>query len=157
MHSFARVGSAFLLGAALAHAQSSSAGSSISLAAAAQTASANSQAGVPLFPNEQVQLTEEVVTNLTTQLNKTTAALFVFGNSSDAVSSISSRTTGGCKVFPGDESWPIPLIWDILDLLLGDALIKTVPLASPCFNSWGDQNSAQCSFLQGQWTNSNLQ
>lgn len=148
----ARLGGALLL-ATLVQAQSST---PTSLAPAAQTVSSSSAAGAPLFATEQVQLTQPVIDNLTTTLNESTAALFAFGNST-ANSTLAARSFGSCKVFPGDAFWPSELIWDIFNLLLGGALIKTVPSASPCYNGWGDFNSAECSAIAAQWNNSNFQ
>ncbi|KAL1980807.1 hypothetical protein VTN96DRAFT_3502 [Rasamsonia emersonii] len=147
----ARLGGALLL-ATLVQAQSST---PTSLAPAAQTVSSSSAAGAPLFATEQVQLTQPVIDNLTTTLNESTAALFAFGNST-ANSTLAARSFGSCKVFPGDAFWPSELIWDIFNLLLGGALIKTVPSASPCYNGWGDFNSAECSAIAAQWNNSNF-
>lgn len=153
MVSFLRIGSALLLGAALVNGQTSTA-TSTSIAPAQQTVSPNSDSGVPLNTAETVQLTTEVLQNLTTQLNDTTVSYFNFGNDS---TSTTKRSTTGCKVFPGDRAWPIGLLWDIFNLLLGGRLIKTVPSASPCYSGWGNQNSAECASINSEWTDSHFQ
>lgn len=152
MASVLQICSSLLLGAALVQGQSSTV---TSLAPAAQTVSPSSAAGVPLNSAETVQLTTEVLQNLTTQLNETTVSYFDFGN--DSTTTTSRRSTSGCKVFPGDKLWPIDLIWDILDLLLGGRLIKTVPSASSCYSNWGDESASECSYVNSEWTDSHFQ
>jgi hypothetical protein len=155
MASFLRIGSALLLGAALVNGQSTTTTpTTTSLAPAQQTVSADSDSGVPLNTAETVQLTTEVLQNLTTQLNDTTVSYFDFGNDTTTTT---KRSTTGCKVFPGDKAWPVELLWDILDLLLGGRLIKTVPSASSCYSSWGDQNAAECAYVDSEWTDSHFQ
>lgn len=154
----ARLSSTLLLATLLATLATVQAQSSTptSLAPAAQTVPPSSAAGAPLFATERVQLTQPVIDNLTTTLNESTAALFAFGNNT-ANSTLAARSFGGCKVFPGDTFWPSELIWKIFNLLSGGALIKTVPSASPCYQGWGDFNSAECSAIAAQWNNSHFQ
>lgn len=153
MASVLRIGSALLLGAALVNGQTTTA-TTTSIAPAQQTVSSDSDSGVPLNTAETVQLTTEVLQNLTTQLNDTTVSYFDFGN--DTVTT-TKRSSTGCKVFPGDQAWPIDLLWDIFDLLLGGRLIKTVPSASSCYSGWGDQNAAECAYVNSEWTDSHFQ
>lgn len=56
-----------------------------------------------------------------------------------------------CKTYPGDFDYPDESRWDVLDLLTGGALIKTVPLASACYNSWNNYNAATCSYITEHW------
>jgi hypothetical protein len=67
------------------------------------------------------------------QLNASIAALFAFDN--DTASDVEKRSSG-CKTAPGDPLWPAPILWDLFNLLIGGKLIKAVPLASPCYNSY---------------------
>ncbi|EED19033.1 conserved hypothetical protein [Talaromyces stipitatus ATCC 10500] len=153
MASFLHIGSALLLGAALVNGQTSATtATTTSLAPAQQTVSADSDSGVPLNTAETVQLTTEVLQNLTSQLNQTTVSYFDFGNATAAT----KRSTTGCKVFPGDWAWPIDFIWDIFDLLLGGRLIKTVPSASSCYPGWGDQSAAECAYVASVWNDSHF-
>lgn len=55
--------------------------------------------------------------------------------------------------FPGDPMWPSDIVWDVFDLLLGGALIKTKPLASPCYTDFGDYDAEQCEWLTANWSN----
>ena len=109
-----------------------------------------STAGAPLFESEKVQLTEQTLSHL----SRNESALFNFGNNGSA---LSTRSSGECRLMPGDFSWPLPIIWELFDDLLGGALIKTVPLASSCYSSWAEYDSNQCDAITSNWTNSNLQ
>ena len=103
------------------------------------------------FDFETVQLTDKSLS----LLDSNTAALFRFYNETDT----SANPTNGsaCKVFPGDVSWPSNRTWETLNKVLGkNALIKTIPLAAPCYDAW-DYNSTQCASLTANWTNSYLQ
>lgn len=111
---------------------------------------ANSNATAPYFPDEAIQLTPNIITNLTS-LNLTGIDLFEFGSTDDPVAKRASDT---CKVFPGDKAWPSNLIWNVFDLLLGGALIKTAPISAPCYSGWPkDRNAAECSYITNNWYN----
>jgi hypothetical protein len=103
---------------------------------------------------ETQQLTDDVLANLTS-LELSNITLFGFGSTNDSTSS--KRSSWSCKTVPGSALWPIGIVWDVFDLLLGGALIKTVPLASPCYDDWGNYNEAECAVITDQWTNSTLQ
>ncbi|CAI6341901.1 unnamed protein product [Periconia digitata] len=92
----------------------------------------------PLFSYETKQLTDDTVASLTAADQK------LFGFDDTAVQSGLSRRSGECKVFPGDEDWPSDETWDRFDELVNGALIPTVPLAAPCYNSWNLYNAAKC-------------
>lgn len=106
-------------------------------------------AGVDLFQWESLQLTRPLLANLTT-LNLTDVALFDFPTSNSA-------SKKQCKVFPGDADWPSPITWKVLDILTGGALIKTVPLAAPCYSDWPEYNPAKCASITSQWSDPHLQ
>ncbi|KAH7333360.1 hypothetical protein BKA65DRAFT_43222 [Rhexocercosporidium sp. MPI-PUGE-AT-0058] len=105
---------------------------------------------VPYFNFETLQLTEEGLS----QLNENTSALFQFDSGKETKDGLEGRSSGSCKVFPGDSFWPADFIWDVFNRILGsNALIKTVPLASPCYNG-PHYNTAKCAVLYANWTNS---
>lgn len=97
-----------------------------------------------LLPFELVQLTESDLD----PLNDTLTSLFGFDTDVQSANATTVEARGQtCKTFPGDTLWPINLIWDVFDILLGGALIKTVPIAAPCYAGkyyvshvihWGD-------------------
>ena len=64
--------------------------------------------------------------------------------------------TAKCKTFPTDASWPSDALWNRLNTLTGGVLIKTIPLAAPCYPG-PYENAAKCSFVTSQWSNSSLQ
>lgn len=80
-----------------------------------------------LLPFETVQLTESDLE----PLNETLTSLFAFDDTASA--NLTERSKVSCKTFPGDALWPAKWIWDIFDILLGGALIETVPIAAPCY------------------------
>lgn len=104
-----------------------------------------------LFKFESVQLTEDALSSLDAE----TAALFEF----DTVvpGSDEKKRALQCKLYPTDRLWPSEFIWSTLNWALGkNALIKTVPLASPCYNGW-KYDAAKCATLVSSWTNSHIQ
>lgn len=102
------------------------------------------------LPFESVQLTEFDLQ----PLNETLTSLFAFDDIT--VANITERSSSQCKVFPGDALWPQEWIWDIFDILLGGALVKTIPIAAPCYPG-PYQNAARCATVVNNWTDSALQ
>jgi hypothetical protein len=105
------------------------------------------------FQYESAQLAESGLSNSLKRLLRS----FNFDNY-ESPPSIARRTlSGSCKVFPGDSSWPADSVWETFDQILGHtALIKTVPLASPCYNG-KYYDAAICAQLTANWTSSYLQ
>lgn len=104
--------------------------------------------GAKLFDFEKAQLTDDILSKLD--------GVFQFDNGDDV--KLNSRGAGAeCKVAPGDSAWPSDATWAKFGEAVGtDALIKTVPLASPCYS--GDlYDAAKCEALTTNWTNSFLQ
>jgi len=126
------------------------------VAPAAATVSTNSPAGVALFPNEAVQLTNDALNEAarqTSQIN--VVSLFGFDNEEETPHGISS---GQCKVFRGDSDYPEESVWSAFDSLLGGALIKTTPIAAPCYkdSAWNDYDEAKCADISARFTTSDL-
>ena len=104
-----------------------------------------------LFKFESVQLTEDALSTL----NESAAALFAFDDATQT--STTRRRSSGCKLYPTDTLWPSPPVWTLLNWVLGkNSLIKTVPLASPCYVGWA-YDAAKCASLLSNWTNSHIQ
>jgi hypothetical protein len=107
-------------------------------------------ASVPYFAAETVQLTPDVLANLTA-LGLSNISLFDFPTEEVAAA---KRGILSCKTFPGDLLWPIPLVWTVFDLLLGGALEQVTPLAAPCYDDHPkDRDAAKCSFISANWNN----
>ncbi|KAF7562139.1 hypothetical protein G7046_g1981 [Stylonectria norvegica] len=104
------------------------------------------------LPEELIQLTDATLSNLT-DIELTNVTLLYFD---DATVSKKRSVSPNCKTFPGDALWPGSIIWRVLDLVTGGAVIKTVPIADPCYGDFGAINDARCQFLVDQWTNSSL-
>ncbi|KAL4860980.1 hypothetical protein BDV12DRAFT_82858 [Aspergillus spectabilis] len=111
-------------------------------------ASTVSAQGKGYFDFETVQLLPADLQNL----NDSDATLFSF-DSTDSHVDNSARSLSLCKVFPGDILWPSKVIWGLLDLVTGGALVKGVPRASTCY-SGPAYDAADCDYLTSQWTNS---
>lgn len=131
---------------------------SASIAPAATTLPSGSSAGVDLFDSETVQLTDQTLLKIDAQTNATdVVALVGFENSTDSTAAVLSRRSGICKTFPGDLNYPKPLVWSIFDTLLGGALIKTTPVAAPCYKSSGVYDEAKCADISNRFTKADLQ
>jgi hypothetical protein len=132
-----------------------SARSAISVQPAAETIAATPVGGAPLANAEKLQLTETVLERIKSE-NATAeiAALFDFQSNQ----TLSERGRAECKTYPGDDSWPEEWVWDIFNLLLGNALIPTVPIAAPCYDSkWGKKDQAKCNAIVSAFTTSSTQ
>lgn len=106
-----------------------------------------------LFAAETVQLTDEVLSNLT-RLQLSNNSLFQFAQDTNERRWLKGRTSAqACKTFPGDLLWPSDSIWKVFDLLLGGALIKMIPYAAPCFDDFGVYNASKCASLSVNWAN----
>lgn len=104
------------------------------------------------FAYETLQLTDEVIANLSASGN-VNASLIDFGALDDSSSNKrSSLSSGQCKTAPGDARWPSTTVWDSLNSLLGNALIKTIPLASPCYFDWGNYDADLCAVITANWS-----
>jgi hypothetical protein len=110
------------------------------------------------LPEEELQLTDAILANLT-DLQLSNVSLFYFGDSEPEDISkreLDASSFGKCKTFPGDALFPGKTVWNILDLLTGGAIISTVPLGAACYE--GEHYDAdKCEFLLSNWANSSTQ
>ena len=60
-------------------------------------------------------------------------------------------------MFPGDWNYPKINIWSKFDALLGGALIKTTPIAVPCYKSSGVYDEVKCADVSKRFTIADLQ
>ncbi|KAK0729514.1 hypothetical protein B0H67DRAFT_479292 [Lasiosphaeris hirsuta] len=90
------------------------------------------QAG--FFPSELIQLTESDVGNF---------SALAFGNPSRASSA------PPCRGWPGTDSWPSDDEWKQLNVSLGGALLRPVPVASVCYKGEA-YDAARCRYLVQQ-------
>ncbi|KAK3312534.1 hypothetical protein B0H66DRAFT_485854 [Apodospora peruviana] len=107
---------------------------------------------VPLVEADVIQLTDAVLANLTA-LQLTNISLFGFP-ADEEEGTLRKRDVpiGTCRVFPGDSRWPSKLVWFLLDLLTGGALIETVPIGAVCYPNSGVYDAAKCQTLKDNWT-----
>lgn len=136
---------------ALATAQNSTPSSAATIAPAAETVTAVlTPANVPLFDNEVVQLTDGVVSELTSSPDVAEyASLFEFGDGNTTAVRSRRAQAQRCKAMPGDALYPTKLVWNIFDQLLGGALEPIVPIGSPCYRSsvYNNYDAERCAFL----------
>ncbi|KAI1453268.1 FAD-binding domain-containing protein [Annulohypoxylon moriforme] len=109
-----------------------------------------------LFEGETQQLTDAVIANLT-DFELSDVALFSFQNETSLNETLAKRAIPGfCKTYPDDPFWPFPSTWQLFNVLLGGGLIKTVPYASSCYDSFKDYNSTKCDFITNNWINASI-
>lgn len=126
------------------------------------------------LPFEDIQLRESDIASL-----GEASSLFSFGDAPGADPATSRRRAPptGCKVFPGDAKWPSDKDWSTLNDTLNGALIRTIPLAAPCYagpnyvsrhqrigsrmlidtDTDAIQDANRCSYVTANWANSTLQ
>ncbi|KAK0732149.1 hypothetical protein B0H67DRAFT_94421 [Lasiosphaeris hirsuta] len=105
-----------------------------------------------------LQLTDAVIANLT-DLQLSNISLFAFQPESSEKPAATRRAASSaappvCKVFPGDAAYPSRLVWAVLDLLTGGALIETVPIGAACYPQSGAYNNTKCAAILAHWTES---
>lgn len=64
-----------------------------------------------------------------------------------------------CRCFPGDPCWPSSETWNAFNQTLGGKLIATLPIGSPCHDSFDGVktfDASECSRIQEQWVNPQL-
>ena len=105
----------------------------------------------PLFVYETKQLTDDIVASFAPAQQK------LFGFDDSAVDSSQIRSSGECKTFPGDDDWPLGNTWNTFNEVVGGALIPTVPIAAPCYKSWGVYNAEKCTVIANNFTDPYLQ
>jgi len=114
--------------------------------ASAETVSATSDAGTPLFDWETKNLTPEYLARLEEKdLIRQHASLFKMD---DSGVERYLPPSGFCKSFPGNDLWPSSDAWKAFGLALGDgALIETIPIGAVCYQGLGAYDKEECDAL----------
>lgn len=100
-------------------------------------------------------MTSDDIANLT-ELKLSGISLFDFAGA--ASESANRRAAPSCRAYPGSKDWPSHIVWKVFDLLVGGVLIKSVPLAAPCFNSWPEARDEEtCAYIKEHWSESRFQ
>ena len=60
-----------------------------------------------------------------------------------------------CRCLPSDNCWPSDAAWQHLNMTVGGSLLATVPLGSRCHDPV--YNAAECTLLQSEWLDPQLQ
>ncbi|KAF7879033.1 hypothetical protein EAF04_000233 [Stromatinia cepivora] len=65
----------------------------------------------------------------------------------------SSPTQPQCRCFPGDTCWPSSGKWDAFNKTVEGRLIATIPIASPCHDTFPgiSYNADKCAEIQANW------
>jgi hypothetical protein len=115
---------------------------------AATIVPATIEAGASLQAAETLQLTDQVVNRLfKDESTSKFASYFSFDTATHG-------TTPACKTFPGDATWPKDNVWEIFNVLLGGALIPTIPIAASCYDTqWGKKTATKCADVVSNFTN----
>jgi hypothetical protein len=109
--------------------------------------------GQPLFPYEENSLTDDKLQQLIESNEvKEAAPLFAFDHGTGVLDPDRLKS-GACKAYPGDAQWPPQSTWDMFDRMLGGALIKTVPLAAPCYRNLGVYDPNKCQAVRDSFFN----
>lgn len=107
----------------------------------------------PLQTAELLQLDDAVVVRIAADEATNSVANYFITDVRTSNSRMSDASRA-CRTFPGHLAWPIKLVWDVFDALLGGALIPTVPIASSCYDTkWGKKDTAECANVVGIFTN----
>ncbi|KAI4650735.1 hypothetical protein J4E93_003092 [Alternaria ventricosa] len=127
---------------------------SIAVPPAAETLAAIvTPAKLPLFESETIQLTDNVVAALRQNPELADyASLVEFGDGANSTLSVRARRARRalrCKTMPGDDLYPSQAAWADFDQLLGSALEKIIPIASPCYKNseYNNYDAAKCANL----------
>lgn len=62
-----------------------------------------------------------------------------------------------CKVTPYDAEWPTHADWASLNSSIDHQLLRTVPVASSCWNGNPFRSSVSCSAVKSGWVNASWQ
>lgn len=98
----------------------------------------------PLFPYEEVVLTDQELEKLAETSEY--GSLFQFDNGT--APDPDRLKSGACKAFPGDAEWPAQEVWHTFNELVDGAIIDTVPVAAPCYENTGLYDAGKCAEIQ---------
>ncbi|KAK8101282.1 hypothetical protein PG999_011656 [Apiospora kogelbergensis] len=106
----------------------------------------DSVAGASWFEYEKHQLTQDALEGLRARSPEPKVADLI------AFDTAPTLEPGECRTFPGDSSWPLESEWSELNDLLGGSLIRTVPIAAPCYKDWDVYNKEQCDIVSDRFS-----
>lgn len=96
-----------------------------------------------------VTRSNDVAQQLGLDVNSISQAFGFPGNTS----TLEKGLPANCKTYAGDSSWPSNLLWDAFSLLLNGNLLEVPPMASTCYQNWGNYDADDCSYLTNNWHN----
>uniref|UniRef100_A0A0B7KBA9 FAD-binding PCMH-type domain-containing protein n=1 Tax=Bionectria ochroleuca TaxID=29856 RepID=A0A0B7KBA9_BIOOC len=88
--------------------------------------------------------------------SKSLAFLVASVLASGLVQPANAGSNTGCRCVPGDKCWPSTVGWKAINLLLGNTLIKTEPIAQSCYDGPA-KDLDHCSYVTDMWTDQDFQ
>lgn len=93
------------------------------------------------------------------KLSLTVLAAVLLGTPGASASQLPSKSSQSlCRCYPDDSCWPSSAQWSSFNASLGGKLVATVPIASPCHNTFPgvSYNAEACAAIQAGWTDPTL-
>ncbi|KAI7779512.1 FAD-linked oxidoreductase YvdP [Diaporthe eres] len=92
------------------------------------------------------------------QMVNCTSVIALLGAAWTAVSQTFGPQSRTCRCYPGDQCWPSATDWESFNQTLGGKLIRTVPIASPCHDTFPGvkYDAATCANIQANWVRPTL-
>lgn len=106
-----------------------------------------------IWTSLQHRMFDQIHTRTRASLVTCTTGVVFLGAAWVAASQSPLSATQTCRCFPGDECWPSAAEWDAFNQTVGGRLIQTVPVASPCHDSFPGVNfdNATCADIRADW------
>lgn len=100
----------------------------------------------------------QALTRLQAQMAPFTSVIALLGAAWTTVSQSFGLESRTCRCYPGDQCWPSAAEWDSFNQTLGGKLVRTVPVASPCHDTFPGvrYDNATCADIQANWVRPTL-
>ena len=112
---------------------------------------------IPRFEWEKTALTDDTIEDALASVSTDAKSLFRFASHNvveDAVPGTDKTFNGReCKVFPGDDDWPVEDSWAALSDVIDGALMEPKPQAHICYdNCTNSLDQVACDAMTEAWT-----
>lgn len=101
---------------------------------------------------------QQALTRTQAQMVNCTSVIALLGAAWTAVYQTFGPQSRTCRCYPGDQCWPSATDWESFNQTLGGKLIRTVPIASPCHDTFPGvkYDAATCANIQANWVRPTL-
>lgn len=101
---------------------------------------------------------KQALTRTQAQMVTCTSVIALLGAAWIAASQSFGPGSQTCRCFPGDECWPSDTDWESFNKTLGGKLVRTVPIASSCHDTFPgvEYDAATCANVQANWARPTL-